>query len=258
MKAGGPLVMHYHGLGEVPRRLDPFELMLSPGTFRSHVQLLKKRGYEFVAQQELARMLAAGEPAGAACSITFDDGTADNATVLPPLLETLGVPATIFACPGLLGKPYPFTEPEAKVRLMDREELIETAAHPLIEIGSHTREHTVLEHASAEEALSEMSASRAELESLLGHPVLSFAYPNCVYSAACPQAARRAGYTSAVTCGGRGGLDPYELRRESPSPKDGRLRFELKSRGLFDDLWGLPPVRLARAATRPLRDRRRR
>jgi len=256
MKAAGPLVLHYHGLGEVPRRLDPFELMLPAATFRSHVELLKKRGYRFVAQQELARILGAGQPAEATCSITFDDGTADNATVLPPLLEALEVPATIFACPGLLGKPYPFTDPEAKIRLMDRDELIETAAHPLIEIGSHTREHTILEHASAEEALSEMSASRAGLESLLGCPVLSFAYPNCVYSAACPGAAERAGYTSAVTCGRRGGLDPYELRRQSPSPKDGRLRFELKSRGVFHDVWERSPIRLARAVTRPLRGRR--
>ena len=248
-----PLVLHYHGLGELPRRLDPYELMLSPSAFRSHVGLLRKRGYRFVAQQELARMLTAGEPLEDTCSITFDDGTADNATVLPPLLEALEVPATIFACPGLLGKPYPFTEPEAEVRLMDREELRQTARHALVEIGSHTREHTVLEHASADEALAEMSASRAALEDLLGAPVLSFAYPNCVYSPACPDAARRAGYTSAVTCGGRGGLDPYELRRESPSPKDGRLRFELKARGVFHDVWDMGPIRLARSATRPLR-----
>lgn len=248
-----PLVLHYHGLGELPRRLDPYELMLSPAAFRSQVGLLKKRGYRFVAQQELARMLTAGEPLDDVCSITFDDGTADNATVLPPLLEALGVPATIFACPGLLGKPYSFTEPEAKVRVMNGEELRQTAAHPLIEIGSHTREHTVLEHASVEEAFAEMSASRTALEERLGHPVLSFAYPNCVYSPACPEAARRVGYTSAVTCGRRGGLDPYELRRESPNRKDGRLRFELKARGVFHDVWDVPPIRLARAVTRPLR-----
>jgi peptidoglycan/xylan/chitin deacetylase (PgdA/CDA1 family) len=248
-----PLVLHYHGLGDVPRRLDPHELMLSSAAFRSQVGLLKKRGYRFVAQQELARILATGKPADDVCSITFDDGTSDNASLLPPVLEALGVPATIFACPGLLGKPYPFTEPEAKVRLMNREELLRTAGHDLIEIGSHTREHTVLEHASAEQAFEEMSASRAALEDLLGCLVLSFAYPNCLYSTACPDAARRAGYTSAVTCGRRGGLDPYELRRESPSPKDGRLRFELKARGAFDDIWDLPPIRLARAVTRPLR-----
>jgi len=251
-----PLVLHYHGLADVPRRLDPHELMVPPAAFRSQVSLLRKRGYRFVAQQAFARMLVAGESLEGVCSITFDDGTADNVTVLPPLLEALAVPATIFACPGLLGKPYPFTEPEAKVRLMDRDELLATAGHTLIEIGSHTREHTVLERASAHEALAEMSASRAALEDLLGHPVLSFAYPNCVYSPACPDAARHAGYTSAVTCGGRGGLDPYELRRESPSPKDGRLRFELKARGAFHDVWDLPPIRLARALTRPVRSRR--
>lgn len=250
-----PLVLHYHGLGDVPRGLDPFDLMMPPEAFRAQVTLVKERGYRFVAQQELARMLAADESVDGVCSITLDDGTADNATVLPPLLEELAVPATIFACPGLLGSDYPYTAPELGVRFMNRGELLDTAAHPLVEMGSHTREHSLLEQASAEEALTEMSASRAQLEDLLGRPVLSFAYPFCGYSPACPQAARRAGYTSAVTCGRRGGLDPFELRRESPSPKDGRLRFELKSRGVYNEVWEFGPVRLARAATRPLRRR---
>lgn len=252
----GPLILHYHALGEVERRADPNELVVSPTAFRTQTQRVRKRGFRFVLQHELARLLAGGESGEGVCSITFDDGTADNASVLPPLLEELSVPATIYACPGLLGRDYPFTEPEAGVRIMNLDELLATAANPRIEIGSHTRDHTVLEHATAEEADAEMSSSRAELEDLLGGPVVSFAYPNCLYSAACPPAAQRAGYTSAVTCGRRGGAGLFELPRESPSPKDGPLRFELKSRGLFHQAWDLPPIRAARAVSRPLRARR--
>ncbi len=252
----GPLILHYHVLGEVERRDDPHELVISPAAFTSQVERVRSRGFRFLFQHELARLIDGGGTGEGVCSITFDDGTADNAAVLPPLLEELGVPATIYACPGLLGRDYPFTEPGAGVRIMDRDELLATAANPRIEIGSHTREHTVLEHATGQEADTEMSASRAELEDLLGGRVVSFAYPNCLYSDACPPAARRAGYTSAVTCGRRGGTGLFELRRESPSPKDGRLRFELKSRGLFHQAWDLPPMRAARAVTRPLRNRR--
>ncbi len=228
----GPLILHYHALGDVARRHDPHELVVSPASFRAQVRRVRAMGYRFVLQRELARLLGLGEPAARLCSITFDDGTADNATVLPPLLEELSVPATIYVCPGLLGRDHPFAEPETGLRIMGRDELLATAVNPRIEIGSHTREHTVLEHASAAQADAEMGSSRADLEELLGGPVVSFAYPDCLYSPACPPAAQRAGYTSAVTCGRRGGAGLFEQPRQSPSPRDGRLRFELKARGL--------------------------
>lgn len=252
----GPLILHYHALGEVPRRWDPFELVVSPAAFRRQLLRVRKLGYRFVAQRDLAAALAAGDPADQLCSVTFDDGTADNADVLPPLLEELEAPATIYACPGLLGQEYPFAEAGAGIRLMTRDELTETAAHPLIEIGSHTREHTLLGDASHDVALAEMRLSREALEQMLGVPVVSFAYPNCLYSEACLGAAEEAGYTSAVTCGRRGGTGLFDLPRQSPSPKDGPLRFELKARGAFDRTWDLPPVRAVRAVTRPLRARR--
>ena len=100
--------------------------------------------------------------------------------------------------------------------------------------------------------------SKERLEQFLGRPVPSFCYPRCVYSRACPGAARRAGYTSAVTCGPRGSWDPFELKRESLYTPDGWVTFELKSRGVYRKLRTTPPVRLARWATRRYRHRRER
>ncbi len=250
-----PLVLAYHGLARVPRTLDPTGLMLPPEDFRRQVERLRPRGYRFVKQAEFAARLAAGSADGL-CSLTFDDGSEDNLTVLLPLLRDLDVPATVFVCPGLLGRPYPFLPAEAGLRLMDRDELVELAGDPLIEIGSHTVEHTVLADATAEEAYAEMAASKQAVEELVGVEASSFAYPDCAYSPHCPAAAERAGHTSAVTCGDRGGLTPFELYRESPDPMDGRLAFELKTRGLYYRMRSSPPARLVRAATRPLRHRR--
>jgi peptidoglycan/xylan/chitin deacetylase (PgdA/CDA1 family) len=176
--------------------------------------------------------------------------------VLLPLLRELGVPATVFVCPGLLGQPNPFLPAETGLRLMDRDELLELAEDPLVEIGSHTVGHTVLAAASAEEAYREMAGSKQAVEELVGAEAASFAYPDCAYSPHCPAAAKRAGYTSAVTCGDRGRLAPFELHRESPDPMDGRLAFELKTRGLYYRARRSPPARLVRAATRPVRHRR--
>jgi peptidoglycan/xylan/chitin deacetylase (PgdA/CDA1 family) len=248
-----PLVLAYHGLREVPPARDPHNLMVAPEAFAGHVRALASRGYRFVGLAELARDLAAGADLRGRCALTFDDGTSELSRVLPELLPALNARATVFACPGLLGEPHPDVAPAAGVRLLDRAELRALAGHPLVELGSHTRRHTSLAEAGEAEAFAEMSASKLALEELAGAPVETFAYPGCAYSAACPPAARRAGYLAAVTCGGRGAWTPYELRRESVDRLDGRLTFALKSRGWFWPLWRSPPGRLARRLARPAR-----
>jgi peptidoglycan/xylan/chitin deacetylase (PgdA/CDA1 family) len=249
-----PLVVAYHGLGEVPHALDPSGLMVPVDSFRRQVRRLRRRGYRFVRQAELAQAFATGAPTQGLCSLTFDDAPQDNATVLLELLDELEVPATVYACPGLLGEPWPFIDPQTGIRLCDEGELRRVAAHPRIEIGSHTRRHTELDAFGLEAAREELVESKRDLEALLDVSVQSFAYPSCGYSPDCPQAAREAGYTSAVTCGPRGARDlPFEMARASPSPPDGPLTFELKSRGVFFAARDLPPVRLARRALRPLR-----
>jgi peptidoglycan/xylan/chitin deacetylase (PgdA/CDA1 family) len=248
------LVLAYHGLGEVPRGQDPHGMMVPPASFSRHVAILRRRGYELVTMSEFAcRLRESGGPPPATAALTFDDGPEDNATRLPGLLEQLGVPATLFVNAGLLGERYGFVAPEAGVRVMSERQLLDVSGHPLVEIGSHTSRHTALDDADDATAYAEMAGSKRELEGLLGTEVLSFAYPDCHYSAACPAAAERAGYACAVTCDGRGGWAPFELRRESPSPGDGRLVFELKARGQFHRARGMPPVRLARRVTRRLR-----
>jgi peptidoglycan/xylan/chitin deacetylase (PgdA/CDA1 family) len=245
------VVLAYHALGDVPRERDPDGLVVPPARFRQHVAILRRRGYEFVKQQEFARRLeAAGGPPPMTASLTFDDGAEDNATLLPGLLEELNVPATLFVNAGLLGQPYRWV---SGLRVMSEAQLREVARHPLIEIGSHTSRHTVLADADEGTAYAELEGSRIELEEMLGIEIFSFAYPDCAYSPGCPRAAKGAAYTSAVTCGNRGSWNPYELKRASPSPGDGRLVFELKARGHFHRLRDLPPVRVARRAARPLR-----
>jgi len=247
------LILAYHGLGTFPRELDPHNLMVAPQQFRRHIQALRRRRYAFVELGELASLSAAGQQKGGLCALTFDDGTLDNLEVLAPLLTELDLPATVFVCPGLLGKPHFAMPAQAGVRLMDAEEVRRLASSPLVEIGSHTNNHVDLSDATPEQAYGEMKSSKETLEELLQRSVHAFAYPKCGYSPACPEAARRAGYDVAVTCGGRGGRLPFELARESIDPLDGRLTFALKSRRLFLPLRESPPGRLARRLSRPVR-----
>ena len=250
-----PIVLGYHGIADVEPRHDPVRLFVAPDVFRHQTLTLKRRRYRFVTMAEFARRLDAGDDLRQTCALTFDDGTEDHLTTLAPILTDLQVPGTVYVCPGLFGDPYPWCDSAAGVRMMTAEEVRELNRNPLVEIGSHTIHHTVLAEASAEEAYDEMASCKERLETLLGEEVPSFCYPRCFYSPACPDAARRAGYTSAVTCGPRGSWDPFQLKRESLHTPDGPVTFALKSRGLYYGLRDLPPARLARWATRPYRHR---
>jgi peptidoglycan/xylan/chitin deacetylase (PgdA/CDA1 family) len=251
------LVLAYHGLGSYPRELDPFNLMVEPERFLWQVSNLRRRGYRFVTLKALAAQLErpGGVPKGLA-ALTFDDGSADNLTVLAPLLAELEVHATVFACPRLLGRPHFAMPAQAGVKLMNADELRELASSPFVEIGSHTSKHTELSAATSDQAYAEMTRSKRELEELLQAQVDTFAYPKCGYSPDCPDAARRAGYAVAVTCGGLGGWRRWELARESIDSLDGRLTFALKSRKLFLPVRESHAGRAARRAVRPIRHAR--
>jgi peptidoglycan/xylan/chitin deacetylase (PgdA/CDA1 family) len=253
-----PVILAYHGIAEVDPHHDPVRLFVAPADFRSQVKRLLRRGYTLLTMAEFGRRLTAGEDLSATGALTFDDGTEDHLTQLAPVLAELGVPGTVYVCPGLFGKPYPWADAAAGARMMTEAEVLELARQPLIEIGSHTVNHTELDTATAEEAYREMAECKQRLEELLGVEVPSFCYPRCHYSPACPDAAARAGYVTAVTCGPRGSWDPFELKRESMHTPDGPIAFAFKSRGLYYGTRDLAPFRLVRWATRPYRHRQER
>jgi peptidoglycan/xylan/chitin deacetylase (PgdA/CDA1 family) len=241
------LIIGYHGIGAMSRRHDPIDLYVRPELVRVQVRRLLRRGYEFVSMREFAaRLREEGGPPRGLAALTFDDGTIDHLTVLPQVLEDLGVPGTVFVCPGLAGQTYPWAAPEAGVRFMTEDEIRELDEHPLIELGAHTNEHYELDEADAETALEQMAASKETLESLIGHEVLSFCYPRCHYSAAARDVAPVIGFTSAVTCGFRGSWDPYELQREVMHGRDGALISALKMRGLYLRLGSRLPGKVVR------------
>jgi peptidoglycan/xylan/chitin deacetylase (PgdA/CDA1 family) len=242
-----PLVLAYHALGEVSREHDPEGLVISPVELRRQIERLLAREYEFVTMTEFGRRLINDQPLTGVCALTFDDGSLDNGTLLPSMLRSLRVPATLFVCPGLLGEPHPWVRPAAEMRLMDLRELREVAELPFIEIGSHTNTHCdMAKLTDPSEAYGELRTSKLMLQEMLDKPILSFAYPYGRYSAVCPAAADRAGYLTAATCGLQGDLVPYELQRQLIAPGDLGLRFELKIRGIFRAVVSSPPARLRR------------
>ncbi len=98
-------ILMYHRIDAPP--FDPWGLSVSPARFREQLEALAVRG-PILPVDELVAAIAARDLQRHAAAITFDDGYADNLTVAKPILEALGVPATVFLTSGAIGSPRKF------------------------------------------------------------------------------------------------------------------------------------------------------
>jgi peptidoglycan/xylan/chitin deacetylase (PgdA/CDA1 family) len=246
------IILCYHGVAPSTAAEDPDFLRVHPDRFAAQVEMLRGAGFEFVTAAQLAAGANGGTPPPGLAALTFDDGMEDNHSVLLPLLREHALPATVYVSTGLIGKPNPWIAASAGARMMTEDELRELAAGG-VEIGAHTVTHPDMSQLPYEDCLREMADSRAELQRISGQPVRTFAYPFCKYGEPAVRAARDAGFDAAVTCHGRGGWTPYEMKRTMITGKDGTPSFVAKLWELYGPLFDSAPGKLARASTRGAR-----
>jgi peptidoglycan/xylan/chitin deacetylase (PgdA/CDA1 family) len=155
-----------------------------------------------------------------------------------------------------VGKRFRFFDPETRERALEQlrgvagippearpshravtaDELVELAGYSCVEIGAHTVRHPSLASLPVEDQRSEIRASKAQLEAMLGTEVRTFSYPyggSPDYSADTVREARDAGF--ALACANVEGLvrrrtDPFELPRFLVRDWDGD-EFERRLRG---------------------------
>jgi peptidoglycan/xylan/chitin deacetylase (PgdA/CDA1 family) len=244
-----PLALAYHGVDEVPVRRDPHGLFVAPQRLRRHVEFLRARGYELVTFGVLVERATAGAGEGLA-ALTFDDGFADNETVLAPLLRELGAPATVFVTTGWLGGEHPDV-PGTWVMDADAVRRLHAAG---VEIGGHTVSHPDLTTLGFDAARDELESGRRELEALLDAPVRSAAYPYGRATAETVQACAAAGFHAACRTSGNGA---HERRLDFPrEDMDGPatiIGLRLKAAGRYVPLMRYRPARALRRAGRLLR-----
>jgi len=100
--------------------------------------------------------------------------------------------------------------------MMDWDETREMADRA-VEIGSHGCSHRILTHLPDEEVKNELANSKRKLEQILDRPVTSFSYPNGDYDKFVRSSVVQAGYSCAVTTGGKANAtdrpDRFALRR---------------------------------------------
>ena len=246
-------MLAYHGVELLDPIDDPELLCIDPESFRVQLRLLLDAGYEFVRVDEFVKRSAASGRSSGLIAVTFDDGLANLRSIALPILREYGIPATVYVSTGLIGKAYPWTGPEAGLKLMDEVDLRELASAGF-EIGAHGVNHLDLAKLSYEECMREMVDSRETLESLIDAEVSTFAYPYASFSPDATRAAKDAGFLAAVSFSFyANGNDRYALSRQVMTLQHGAPSLVLKLFGVYDGMIGSPPGRALSTLTRPLR-----
>jgi peptidoglycan/xylan/chitin deacetylase (PgdA/CDA1 family) len=222
------LVLCYHAISDG----WPDQLAVPPDLFEEHLLRLLRRGYRPVSAAESL----AGRRG--CLHVTFDDAYRSVASALP-VLERLGVQATVFACAGYAADGRPLDVPElarevaahpSELATMDWDALRDLVERG-IEVGSHTVSHPHLTRLSDRELDSELRDSRERLEAELSRSCRFLAYPYGENDARVRAAARRAGYAAAFALRERfDEPDVFGLPRVDLYRKDTPLRAMLKTR----------------------------
>jgi peptidoglycan/xylan/chitin deacetylase (PgdA/CDA1 family) len=109
-------------------------------------------------------------------------------------------------------------------RPLSREQARALAASPLIEIGAHSVTHAALSTLAPDAQRTEIGQSKAQLEALVGRPVVSFAYPFGDQGSDTAALVREAGFRSSCTTDAgavRARTDPFQLPRIAIGDWDG-------------------------------------
>jgi peptidoglycan/xylan/chitin deacetylase (PgdA/CDA1 family) len=232
-----------------------------PATFRRQLEGLVEQGHRFLPLGEVLTVSAQG---GAlppnTVVVTFDDGYASVRTEALPVLQALGIPATVFVATAFIGRrePFPFdpwgrahaeTVAPADWRPLTWAECAELESSGLVEIGSHSHTHADL-RSRPDEFETDVATSVGLLDERLRRQPRPFAFPyGSVRSGFAGPALREAARRAGVTCGltteielVRPGQDPFGWGRIEAVDSDGPAVLAAKLGGWY--AWMGPARRL--------------
>jgi len=228
-------VLCYHAVSET----WPSPAAISPERLEAQLRLLLRRGF-----RPLTLSAALREPTPRkAMVVTFDDAYTSILSRGLPVLERLGVPATVFVPTDAASEAgrmewselaqWVGGEHDSELRCMSWEELRGLASSGW-EIGSHSCSHPHLTDLAPGPLITELRSSRALCEERLQRPCETFAYPFGSYDEGVMDAVAAAGYAAAVTLDERiavplRGRGPLAIPREAIYRETGWATFVAKT-----------------------------
>jgi peptidoglycan/xylan/chitin deacetylase (PgdA/CDA1 family) len=209
-------VLVYHSVCDSPAPLMR-DWAVTPPRFEEHLAFLTSEGYTTMTVTDYAACLR--DPARAMPErlvvITFDDGFADFAQHAAPTLAAARMTATLYVSTAYVGETSSWLGSAGEQPMLTWSDIDDVAALG-IEIGAHGHEHRALDELPGAKAQTNILESKNRLETHLGLPVESFAYPHGYHTRAIKEMVRLAGFTNA--CGVKHALsgprdDVYALAR---------------------------------------------
>jgi peptidoglycan/xylan/chitin deacetylase (PgdA/CDA1 family) len=247
------VILGYHGVADCPHRDDLFFLQIGPDRFRAQLEMMLEAGFRFTTVAKLAQEAGEGHPPPGRAVVSFDDAMRNNFTIALPLLQELGLPATVYVPTGWLGGRSPWIGPGGDGAIMTAEEAGQLARAGW-ELGAHTMTHADLSKLDYEGCLREIEGSCQALREITGEPIQTLAYPFGRYGPEAIAATRQAGLIAAVTTGS-GSWDSYELTRAMIGGADPYPLVLLKLTDRYEPLLASGPLRAVRQASKLLRHR---
>ena len=164
--------------------------------------------------------------------VTFDDGTADFVEHALPILERHRLPVTLYAATAFIDEGRPFPGDGLPLSWPG---LADACATGLVDVGSHTHGHRLLDRLPSEQIDDELDRSIELIGEHLGRPPMDFAYPKAVAGSPAAEQAVRRRFRSAALGGSRPNrveaTDPYRLARSPIQRSDGMRWFARKLEG---------------------------
>lgn len=179
-----PVIM-YH---KIDNNSAASRLSVSPESFKAQMRFLKNQHYNVVKLEDLARIIKKDKIPSKTIAITFDDGYENNYTSAFPVLKQLGLDATIFIIPALVGREGYLTWSQ----------ILEMSESGFITIGSHTMTHPWLPTQPVQKLDQEIRDSKIAIESRLNKGADSFSYPLGGFNKDIREKVVQAGYKIAV------------------------------------------------------------
>lgn len=190
------LILGLHRVGVPPRNAKIRGLFISPRELTAQLRLVSSLGFRFMTLRD-----AFADRSGSRAVVTFDDGYADNYSTAFPLLNSLGIPATMFVITSDVGRKSVIWDeagedlPSDMVTWNDVRRMQKNGW----EIGSHNHNHVHLDRYSENDQAAMLWRSIDLIQKEIGETPTSFAYPYGMFNDATKSILRQLGIQRAVT-----------------------------------------------------------
>lgn len=223
----GVVVLLYHRVGGG----SGTEVDLPPRLFKAQMEALAASGRAVTLTDALAVLAGPSLPEPSPVVITFDDGTRDVLDVAAPIMQQLGLSATLYVATRFIEDQIDFPHsgrPASWAGLKD------ALGSGVLDIGSHTHDHLLLDRLTPPQAERQLDRSIGLIEDRLSVRPRDFAYPKAVRASGSVERSVIDRFRSAAVASSapnRPGADPHRLTRTPIQVSDGVRWFHRKLDG---------------------------